>query len=114
MTTINTVPEPLSFREKVSAIWSIIRNQRYMGRTRTVLYTYQPYVAEAYFPATEDEEAVKVIFQTTARDSQLLAQARREGDLRLTREASNLRVIRRKDFSVHQIIGKELPHGFDI
>ena len=114
MTTIDTVPPPLTFREKMSAVWSILRNRRYRGRTESVLYTYAPYVVEAYFPAEEGESAVRVVFQFNGRDHDAAPRAVREADLREGREPSNLRIIRRKDLSVTQVIGEGLPDAFRI
>lgn len=103
MTTINTVPKGLTFREKASAIWSIVRNRRYRGGTRSVLYTFKPYVVEATFHL--GYETVVVLYQTSdlSNYSSRAAEAAERADGRLDllgQAADNIRVINRKNLEV--------------
>lgn len=123
MTTINTVPEPLSFREKASAIWSILRNQRWANRqqgTKT-LHTYTPYIAEAYYKGGEhfifqwygDVENVRPGWFVHRCLKQLPEDQIGEAVLTIgVEELVNARLIRRRDLAVTQIVGKELPDAF--
>lgn len=123
MTTINTVPEPLSFREKASAIWSILRNRRWKNSQQGMktLHTFTPYIGEAYFKGGEhfifqwygSVEGVKPGWFINRCLKQMPDDLMAETSLTVgIDELVNARLIRRSDWAVTQIFGKEYPDAF--
>ncbi|URP22339.1 hypothetical protein SEA_BIG4_306 [Microbacterium phage Big4] len=123
----NQLPKPLTFREKVTVILSVLRNERwrsYHGRrdTRT-LYTFTPYAAEVVFhggyvfrfqwygdPEYATAKALVGKCRGFAMDWEPETEdGPRPVDLLSEETLFSARLIRRRGFRVIHVAGKELP-----
>lgn len=91
MSTISFVPKPLSFRDRVSAIWSILRGKRYL--VNGTLELFKPYIVQVRFSSGQT-----VLYQTSSLD-RLAGQAADAANLDVM-DADYIRVIRRSDLAV--------------
>lgn len=121
MTTIDTVPRPLTFREKVQVIWSVLRNERWHSTherhvPKRHLYTFQKHIAEAVFKGgytfrfqwygSDPELATPWGIVGKCRD---LAESREWLDEITEENLFSARIIRRSDLAVFPVVGKEIP-----
>ncbi|UDL16529.1 hypothetical protein SEA_ZOOMAN_288 [Microbacterium phage Zooman] len=120
------LPKPLTFREKVKVIVSVLRNERwrsYHGRRDTsTLYTFQPYAAEVVFQGGyvfrfqwygKPEYATAKTLVGKCREFAMDWEPETEDgprpmDLLTEDTLFSARLIRRRDFSVTHVAGKDM------
>lgn len=126
MNIIDTVPRPLTWREKVQVVLSVLRNERWHSKhekhdPKRTLYTFQKHVAEAAFRGgyvfrfqwygSDPSEATA---WGMANKCMALAESRDYLDEITEENLFSARVIRRSDLAVFHVAGKEIPRGFNI